>query len=65
MIEKTLNELAYNFSLWRPLDFLAAMPTLDALAVRADATKVILFALLNQKVAYNCHHQLLFMKIDK
>ena len=44
---KTPNELAYGFSLRRPLDLLAALPTPDALSARADATEAIFFALLN------------------
>lgn len=63
--EKTPNELAYDFSPQRPLDLLVALPTPDALAARADATEAFLFALLNQKVAYNCCHQPLFMKVGK
>ena len=62
---KTPNELAYAFSPWRLLDLLAAVPTPDALFARADATKAISFALLNQKLAYDCRHQLLFMKVGE
>lgn len=53
---KTPNGLAYGFTLWRSLDLLAALPTSDALAARADTTEAIFFALLNQKVSYNCCH---------
>ena len=62
---KTPNELAYGFSLRRPLDLLAALPTPDALSARADATEAISFALLNQKLAYNRRHQRLFMKVGE
>ena len=63
--EKTSNELAYGFSSRRPLDLLAALPTLDALSARANTTKAISFALLNQKLAYDRRHQPLFMKVGK
>ena len=53
---KTPKELAYGFTLQRFLDLLAALTTPDALAARADATEAISFALLNQKVSYNCCH---------
>ena len=53
---KTPNELAYDFSPRRPLDFLAALPTPDALAARTNMTKAISFILLNQKVTYNCRY---------
>ena len=62
---KTPNELAYGFSSRRPLDLLAALPIPDALAARADATEAIFFALLNQKLTYDCRHQPLFMKVGK
>ena len=62
-IGKTPNELVYDFSLWRPLDLLAALPTSDVLAAKANVIEAISFTLLNQKVTYNCRHQLLFMKV--
>ena len=62
---KTPNELAYGFSPRYPLDFLAALPTSDALSARADVTEAISFALLNQKLVYNYCHQPLFMKVDE
>ena len=62
---KTPNELAYDFSPRRPLDLLAALPNPDALSVRADSTEAISFALLNQKLVYNCCHQPLFMKVGE
>lgn len=62
---KTPNELVYDFSPSRLLDLLAALLTPDALAARADVTKAISFAFLNQKVTYVCRHQPLFMKVGK
>lgn len=62
---KTPNELAYDFSPQRPLDFLAAIPTPDTLVVGVDTTEAILFVILNQKVIYNYCHQPLFIKVSK
>lgn len=55
--------MAYGFSPRRPLDLLAALPTLDALAARTDVAEAVSSALLNQKVTYDWKHQPLFMKI--
>lgn len=63
--KKTSNKVAYNFSPRHPLDFLAAVPTPDILTARSDVTEAILFALLNQKMAYECRHQPLFIKVGK
>ena len=57
--------MAYSFFLCRSLDLLAAIPTPDALAARADVAEAVSFALLNQKVTYNQKHQPLFMKIEE
>lgn len=62
---KTPNELAYGFSPRRPLDLLTALPTPNSLAARSDAAEAISFALLNQKMAYDRRHQLLFMKVGE
>ncbi len=62
---KTPNEVAYGFSPRRPLDLLAALPTPNVLAARADAAEAVSFALLNQKVTYDRKHQPLFMKVGE
>lgn len=63
--KKTLNEVAYGFSLYHLLDLLAALLILNALAACANIVKTISFALFNQKVTYNWQHQLMFMKVKK
>lgn len=50
---KTPNEVAYDFSLCRPLDLLAALSIPDTLVTCTDVAKVVSFALLNQKVIYD------------
>lgn len=60
---KTPNEVAYGFSSHCFLDLLTAFPTFDTLTTRVDAAEAVFFALLNQKMTYNCRHQPLFMKI--
>lgn len=57
--------MTYDFSPRYLLDFLVIVSTLDVLVTRSDATKTILFTLLNYKVVNNCHHQSLFMNIGK
>lgn len=57
--------MVYDFTLWHPLNLLAALPIPDALAARANIIEAVFFALLNQKVTYNCRHQPLFMKVGK
>ena len=57
--------MAYSFFLHRPLDFLAALPTLNALATCVNIVEVVSFALLNQKMTYNQQHQPLFMKLEE
>lgn len=63
--EKTPNKLAYGFTPWRFLDFLVALSTPNALAVRVDVIEAISFALFKQKFSYNCRHQPQFIKIGK
>ncbi len=62
---KTPNKVTYGFSSYRLLDLLAAFPTPDTLAARADAAKAVSFAVLNQKVTYDRNDQPLFMKVEE
>lgn len=60
---KTLNKVAYGFTPRRPLNLLNALPLLQPLATRAEASEAIFFAISNQKATYNQKHQPLFIKV--
>lgn len=49
-IGKAPNEVAYNFSPYYALDFLAALSISNALAAYADIVKAVFFAFFNQKM---------------
>lgn len=53
LTRKTLNKVAYDFSLRGSLDLLAILPTPNTLTACTDAAKAMFFALLNQKMTYN------------
>lgn len=57
--------MAYNFTPRHLLDLLEALFFSDTLVARADVAEAIFFALINQKLAYNWKHQLLFIKINE
>lgn len=57
--------MAFDFSQRRSLDLLSIVPILNALVERFDTIEAISFALLTQKIVYNCYHQRLFMNISK
>ena len=63
-IGKTSNEIAYDFSLKKPLNLILAIDVPNACVARANAVDAISFALLNQKEYYNRKHQPLFMKVS-
>ena len=60
---KTPNEIAYGFSLRRPLDLLSDPLLPNTFQARADTADAISFALANQKTNYDRKHQPLFMKV--
>lgn len=49
---KTPNKIAYRFSTRRPLDLLAAIPTLD-ISLQLDTADAIAFATVKKKENYN------------
>lgn len=57
--------MAYDFSPKHPLHFLAMVLTSNILATRFNTSETIFFALLNQKMTYNCRHQPQFIKVGK
>lgn len=57
--------MIYGFFLPHLLNFLAAFPIFDALVPCADVVEIVFFALLKQKMTYNCWHQPLFIKISE
>lgn len=61
--KKTSNKIAYNFIPRWFLNLFLALSTHNTLIVQIDAFKTILFALFNQKLAYNYKQQLLFIKV--
>lgn len=60
---KTTNEILFCFAPRQHLDFLLLLTTLNILVAQVDASKTILFSLLNQIKTYNCKYQSLFIKI--
>lgn len=59
------NKMAYGFTSRHFLDLLEAFSSPNTLTAQFNIAEVILFALLNQKLAYNWKHQLLFIKVDE
>lgn len=53
MTGKIPNKVAYNFSLWRPLDPLGYLGILAAFYACIEIIDIISFALVNQKVYHN------------
>lgn len=60
---KTLNKVAYGFSLKRPLDLYSTVSQPDIYVACTKAIDVISFALTNQKNHYDRTHQSLFIKV--
>lgn len=65
IIKKTLNKITYSFAFWASLTLFLVLAISNTLAMQVDTSKAILFALFNQKLAYNYMHQLFFMKLSE
>lgn len=62
-IEKTSNEIPYDFLPRRLLDLILAMAVLNICVACIDTADAIFFAFFNQKEQYDKKHQSLFMKV--